>query len=364
MHTIQRMARWLLLGALLAAGWGRQLPAQAAATADPAGPSTSATPPAHCGAAPHTYTGPTPEAITDLHTITSTIHVSGLPPHIWDTQVRTAISHTFPSDLEIYLIQPDSFGDKIALSTRNGGLADNIFANTLWSDQASFGVTEIFTFTNNVNLPYLIPEGALGATHTKTPNGDWKLVIKDTAAGDTGSLNSWSLIITTLDLDPGGQVAIPTYATPKNIPDGGTVTSTVHVGGLDPLTENVSVHTFIRHARPGDLRLTLTSPTGLTTTLTYGQGISNTDLFNGTTWLDDAFMPVTDSTNGNFNGANLDQAQPEGAMGHFTGSNPNGTWTLAAQDVVVNGKTGTLDQWQLVVNGVHCNALFLPAVRR
>ena len=355
------LGRWLVLAALLAAAVGRQAPAQAAESLDPAGPSPSAPPPAHCGASTHTYTNSTPQAITDLQTITSTIHVSGLPPRIWDVQVRTAISHTFPGDLEIYLIQPDSFGDKIALSTRNGSGFANIFANTLWSDQAPFGITEIFAFTPNVNLPFLIPEGAMGATHNKTPNGDWKLVIKDMAAGDTGSLNHWSLIITTLDLNPSGDVAIPSYATPHAIPNSGIFTSTVHVSGLDTLIQSVSLHTFIRHQRSSDLRLTLTSPKGLTTTLTYGLGGASVDLFNGTAWLDQAFLPITDA---DYTNPPLSQVQPMGAMGHFTGSDPNGTWTLAAEDVVPNSAVGTLDGWQLVVNGVSCNALFLPSVRR
>ena len=365
MHFLTRPSRWFLLAALLAAAFGPQSPAQAAQRQDPPGPQTSATPPPNCGAVTHTYTSSTPQAIHDLSTITSTLHVSGLPPQIWDTQVHTAISHTYSSDLEIYLIQPDSFGEKIALSTHNGGGADNIFADTLWSDQAPFGITELTTFFDNVSLPFLIPEGALGATSGKTPNGDWKLVVKDTVLSDTGTLNNWSLTITTLAISPPGNVAIPTYATPENIPDGGTFTSTVHVSGLDPITQNVGVYTYIEHQRSGDLRLILTSPAGLTTTLTNGRGYTNTDLFYGTSWRDDAFLPVTDATEGvDFQGANLDQAQPEGAMGHFTGSNPNGTWTLAATDLNSNGKTGTVSQWQLVVNGAHCDGLFLPTVRR
>ena len=72
--------------------------------------------------------------------------------------------------------------------------------------------------------------------------------------------------------------------------------------------------------------------------------------------------PLTNATY--VNGVPLDQVQPEGAMGHFKGSNPNGVWTLAITDMRGGADSGSLDSWQLGVYTKQCNALYLPAVER
>ncbi|MEP7357388.1 MAG: proprotein convertase P-domain-containing protein [Anaerolineales bacterium] len=62
-------------------------------------------------------------------------------------------------------------------------------------------------------------------------------------------------------------------------------------------------------------------------------------------------------------GDNLGQVQPEGAMRHFVGSNPNGSWRLTVTDTGGPG-TGSLNSWQLGIYTSHCEAVYLPVIRR
>ena len=52
-------------------------------------------------------------------------------------------------------------------------------------------------FANLVTETPLTVESALGAFVGEDPNGTWTLTIGDEAALDTGSVNSWSLDLTT-----------------------------------------------------------------------------------------------------------------------------------------------------------------------
>ncbi len=331
---------------------------------EPSGPSLMPQAPPGCQAATRTFSQPAAQPIHDLSTITSTLPVNGLPPIIWSVIAHTAISHTFPSDLEVYLLPPNQFGFRNTLTTHNGGGNDNVYANTTWSDQASLGVTEV-GFANGVNQPLLIPEGAMGAHHNHNPNGNWNLIVADTVASDTGTLNSWSLSITTLPFMPIGASQFLNNNASQAIPDLGTITSTVNVSNAGPVLDEVTIEMVVPHSKSGDLDITLMAPGGLTTTLTSGNGGTNADQFNGTTFTDG---PVTNNralvTDAQYtNGVALDQTQPEGALGHFRGINPNGTWSLIISDNTPGG-AGSLVSWQLAIYTSHCEALFLPTVRR
>src|SRR5262249_39160304 len=152
---------------------------------------------------------------------------------------------------------------------------------TLWSDQAPYGVTEV-AFADKVNQPFLIPEGAMGAMYDRNPNGTWKLVVKDTAPHDTGILYSWAVTITTLPLDPPAVSTFPTDNTSHPIPDGGTLTATLNVNSVGPVLDRVTVQTYLTHTNSGDLRVVLTAPSGLTTTLVDQVGNNLVGLYYGT----------------------------------------------------------------------------------
>jgi subtilisin-like proprotein convertase family protein len=137
--------------------------------------------------------------IPDRTTNTSPLTVSGLTGQISGVTVLFNITHTFDGDLKIDLVGPDS--TTINLVNHRGGGGDNFGLDcsiqpTLLCDAASVSITTgIAPFAGAY-----IPEQALSAFIGKSGsamNGSWGLRIADTAGGDTGQLNCWSLIIRT-----------------------------------------------------------------------------------------------------------------------------------------------------------------------
>lgn len=115
------------------------------------------------GGGVQTYTNGTDFAIRDKATIESPIAVSGRTGNAPSTsKVDVRILHTYRGDLKVDLVAPD--GSVYVLHNRTGGSADNI-------------ITE---FTVNLSSEAL--------------NGSWKLRVNDNANGDTGTLDTWSLV--------------------------------------------------------------------------------------------------------------------------------------------------------------------------
>ena len=110
-------------------------------------------------------------AIPDNNTtgVTSTINVAATGT-VTSLSVRVAITHTFQGDLEVALIGPDN--TTVLLHNRTGAGTDNI--NTVYSELTA-------------------PAQALSAFTGKATNGAWKLRVRDLAATDTGTFNSWQL---------------------------------------------------------------------------------------------------------------------------------------------------------------------------
>jgi subtilisin-like proprotein convertase family protein len=132
-----------------------------------------------------TYTNNTPVAIRDLATVTSTITVPRTLITA-DLNVRILISHTWDSDLYIYLRGPD--GTTVLLVNRRGGSGDN-FNNTILTDEAATSIAfGVAPFSGSYR-----PEQSLSAFDGKNAFGTWTLYIADLAALDVGTLHSWSL---------------------------------------------------------------------------------------------------------------------------------------------------------------------------
>lgn len=130
--------------------------------------------------------------INDLATSDFPLTVSGLASSI-DTanfgveSVCMNLTHTYDSDLEIYLIAPD--GTSASLVSHIGGADDN-FTNTCLDYSAPVSVAiQAAPFTGTFK-----PMGELGlVNNNQNPNGTWILRIVDTYGGDMGTLISWSL---------------------------------------------------------------------------------------------------------------------------------------------------------------------------
>ncbi|KJK50717.1 aminopeptidase [Lentzea aerocolonigenes] len=113
-----------------------------------------------------TGTNPNDVAIPDNSptAVTSSIVISGCAGNASSTsKVEVHIKHTYRGDLVVSLLAPD--GSSYSLSNRSGGSADNI-------DQ---------TFTINLS--------------TEVANGTWKLSVRDAAAVDVGTIDTWTLTL-------------------------------------------------------------------------------------------------------------------------------------------------------------------------
>ena len=330
--------------------------------------------PAACGAATTSFTNSTPVVISATGTpvVTSTIVVSGAGPFLYDLDVTTFLQHTFSSDLDVTITSPA--GTVVTLTTDNGSTFDDVFNGTVWDDNADPNTQVPYTANNNlvvehtyVNLTLaspLVPEEPLGAFIGEDPNGTWTITVSDDSNLDGGSLNSWSLAVTTLASAP-TLTTLPTMtqSTPVVISATGTpvVTSTIVVAGAGRILD-VNATTFLQHTFSSDLDVTITSPAGTVVTLTTDNGSTFDNVFNGTVWDDDADpdtqVPYTANNNLviEHTYANLTLASPlvpEEPLAAFTGEDPNGTWTLTVSDDS-NLDGGSIDSWSLDIQTFTC----------
>jgi uncharacterized repeat protein (TIGR01451 family) len=327
--------------------------------------------PPNCTGASNTFTNNTPVPIIDLGTVNSTIAVAGAGTIIFDVDVTTNITHTFASDLDFTLASPG--GTVVTLSTDNGGGNDNVYNGTVWNDDANPGgqvpyatnpglVTD-HVYANLVLASPLVPEEALAAFFGENPNGTWTLTVSDDVGADVGTINSWSITITTLDAAPLTTAAsFPSTDTPIPIIDLGTITSTLAVTSPDTFLCDVNVTTNITHTFAADLDFTLAAPSGTVMTFSTDNGAGSDNVYNGTLWDDDA-NPLGQVPYATNNGlatdhvyANLVTATPlvpEEALGAFIGDNPNGNWLVTISDDL-GADVGTLASWTLDLTTCTC----------
>jgi subtilisin-like proprotein convertase family protein len=274
--------------------------------------------------------------------------IAGADTTTTDVNATVNITHTFSGDLLVVLTSPG--GTTVALTTNNGGGSDDVYAGTTWDDNAELLTTNPDNYADGVATPLLIPEGALSPFNNEDPNGTWTLTIVDDAAGDSGTLVSWSLAIATSDmaLTPTTSSTSSTTVLPIN---DDTVTDTVVIAAAGNSICDVKVTTSITHTYSGDLVIFLGSPAGTFVPLTRQRGGSNDDVYNGTVWDDSAADTASDFTYVDLVAATA--LVPEGALGALVGEDPNGTWTLGIIDLAA-GDSGQLTGWTLDVDTCTC----------
>lgn len=211
------------------------------------------------------FTNSTPVTIpTGPAVVTSTINVTGVGRVLTKATVLTNLLHTFAADLDVTIQSPA--GTVVTLTTDNGGSNDDVFNGTLWDDNASPIGQVPYTANNRMvtdrtyadltTATLLTPEEPLGAFVGEDPNGAWTITISDDFAGDGGSLNGWTLNITTTPCDSqdpcivncpanvtavtsicGGSTAVVTYPAPtvSGTCPGVTIACTPPSGSTFPL---------------------------------------------------------------------------------------------------------------------------------
>jgi len=312
--------------------------------------------PPGCTSTTTTFTQNTPAPIPDPGIVTTSITVSGVGSYLWDLNLQTFLVHGDNGNVEMRLRSPQ--GTVMEVSIQNGISFSDVFNGTVWDDDAGDtnppGPASLATYHNGEVLTPAVPDGAMAMFQGENPNGVWTLEIKDILAGQTGTMNSWTLEVTTLPAAPGINEVSGSNPASMPIPDDSTpVTSTISVPAGVTAACTVTATTGIDHQANGDLTITLTSPQGTITTLSEHNGKIFSNLFNGTLWSDKAPDPAQDHFY--TDGLAVPALQPEEAMGAFIGEDPTGTWTLSITDSVTS-HTGTLNGWTLNVQGCTCGA--------
>jgi cysteine-rich repeat protein len=294
--------------------------------------------------------------IADNGSLTSLVTVSGVVGVLVDVDVAIDLVHPRADQLDIYLVSPS--GTTVTLTTDNGSANADVFAGTVFDDQAAGAPSapnvRNFLYTTGVATGPIQPEEALGKLVGESANGPWALVVSDDAGGLTGTLRSWSLSLSTVaSVRPTPPLAFSGAGgtIPDNTPAGRA--SSVVVSGAGRYLYHASVTVDVHHPRAGDLSLFLTSPSGRRIDLVTTLGGANVDLWAGTTFDDQAGMPASDATLPP-SGTPFGTVAGEGALAAFLGEDPNGTWTLTAVDGRA-GNVGTLDGWSLgIVTAAVC----------
>ena len=136
-----------------------------------------------------------------------------------DVAVTLNIVHPNDGDLTVRLDSPD--GTRVALLSRVGASGDN-FTGTIFDDLATKPIP-----TTSSSAPFtgtFMPREPLGQLIDQTVAGTWKLNINDQVAGNAGVpqyLTGWSLRV--------GDHVFESSNVPRNIPDGGSVSSSLVV---------------------------------------------------------------------------------------------------------------------------------------
>lgn len=266
-----------------------------------------------------------PRAIPDLSTITSTLFV-GTSGVIEDLNVELNITHTWDSDLDVFLRSPE--GTTVELFT-DVGVGEQNFTDTVLDDEAVTSITAgSGPFTGSFR-----PEGLLSAFDGENALGTWTLTITDDFGIDTGTLNSWSI---TIDFAGGDFLSADV---PKPLPDLATVTSTLTISE-HLLIGDADVLLDITHTYDADLQVFLTSPEGSTVELFTQVGGSGNN-FTDTVLDDEAGTSITVGA-APFTGS----FRPEGSLSVFDGEYVAGDWTLTIIDIFF-ADSGTLNSWGL-----------------
>jgi subtilisin-like proprotein convertase family protein/subtilisin family serine protease len=137
----------------------------------------------------------TPIFIGDFSMIYSTITISD-PGLIGDLNVEINITHTYVSDLEVFLTAPD--GTRIPMFQNIGEDGIN-FTETVLDDEA----VDLFEDGTAPFTGSFRPAQPLSTFDLMRIAGDWKLEVRDEYPGDTGTLDEWEMFIDIVSFDTG-----------------------------------------------------------------------------------------------------------------------------------------------------------------
>lgn len=327
---------------------------------------------------PVTYSIPAGVAIIDVGTISHSFVVPD-SSIMTDVDVGLDITHTFIGDLEIRLTHEPS-GTVVLLADNRCGGTDN-YPNILLDDEASATIaSNCATLANSVRLP----DNPLSAFDGFDSAGTWTLTITDTAGGDVGTLNSWSLHIS----GTGGASSCPSFGACCLDDEECEIKTEDSCNALGGAWQGPDTSCFVAHVGPGGgggpsyvvnpgLAIPDSPSPGITSTISVSDDFVPTDVIVDLhithTWFSDIFVSLThgsttvvlvDNRGGSSDSVDIllddDGApfpatwpgtltgsyQPNAPLSAFDGVDPTGDWTLLVRDEA-GGDTGTLVRWSL-----------------
>jgi subtilisin-like proprotein convertase family protein len=298
----------------------------------------------------------------------TTLNVYGTGTTIADVNVvLTGLTHTNPDDLDIELVHTDGLASTTAVALMSDVCGTtNLSSVTLTlDDQAATALPDTTACStgnwrpNNIDSASdsfdITPVAAtLSAFNGKVATGQWTLYVRDdNAAGDGGSLTSWSIQITTAaDVT----VAIPGPQSTNGSGAAGPYPVPIQVSGLSGPVADVNLTLpGLTHTDPGELDVLLASPSGRSVVV-MSDGCGNDPASVVLTFDDQApaDLPSVSGTcaSGSYrptNFGNIDGfpapaplSQLGTTMATFNGEPANGTWLLYIVDDGNSFDTGWL----------------------
>lgn len=190
----------------------------------------------------------------------SIITVAGVTGSVSALRVKlNGISHTYPDDVDIFLVAPG--GQVCAIMSDAGGGTGLTNLNLVFDNAAATIIPDATAIATGTYRPenYVtgepLPPGGTGTIGTNLlalaaggANGDWKLFVSDDAGGDSGSISSWALVFEASGGTPAPEIAVEQPAG-IGLADG---SSTVNFGSV-ATGANTSLTFTIRNPGSADL---------------------------------------------------------------------------------------------------------------
>ncbi len=186
---------------------------------------------------------PVPIPDDNLAGTNSVVVVSNMTSAIANVSVSLYITHTFDQDLILQLVSPD--GVTNTLSANNGSSGQNYGVSCADSQRTTFD-DSAGTPIRSASAPFVgtfVPQQPLSIFNGKSGtsiNGPWTLHVVDAAAIDVGTIQCWSLLLSTANcVDgggecPGADLALGMVAQPQPVLLGNNLTYTISVTNNGP----------------------------------------------------------------------------------------------------------------------------------
>jgi hypothetical protein len=335
--------------------------------------------------------GPLPTTLNDNSTASPyPVLISagaGAPAGKMTVQLQ-GLTHPSPDDLDVLLVSPE--GRKVVLMSDAGGAGSGPGPVTITFDQDAPGVIPDSSLAEGVYRPFNYDDGIPDAFPAPAPPGPydtslsafagggitglWQLYIVDDAAPGSGSIQDVCLGITILDPAADSNravVTIPQGAPGVTFGPAAPYPSSIPIYGASGRVANVTVELYgFNHTFPDDLDLMLVGPQGQNVMLMSDAGGSTPVPAPGLflRFDDSSPNPVPDDSAGfggqtyhpaNYDGGDGDPFPapaplPSGAtaLTTFTGTDPNGIWSLYVLDDAGGDVGSLIDGWGLILTTV------------